>query len=279
MLVFSASFNYNADAQGFLKKLGKKAKEAAERATERAVERKVEQKTEEAVSGAIDEVTDTDNYKSDDSDDNAPEAKEAKPKAPVVSSKPVSGSSISVSAAAKGKRYPFEKGIIYQQTSAMGMEATPVVYFDKFGDWTATETNSEMKILGFSTKVHTREIVKGDEHWSIDFEKETAVHFSQKVVMNQLGVDVDAMTDDVMKSMKIEKIGEEEYLGYHCVKYKMTDTQNGINITALMHGNLTMWAEGEAMGIPTSTYITKIDLSTPPQDMFNVPSDIKVTER
>jgi hypothetical protein len=287
MIVISFLFvglNYNADAQ-FLKKLGKKAEEAAKRATEKAVEKKVEEKTEKAVSGAIDEITDTENYKAESSDSQKEQgstkpktAEPSKPKVPVIESKPVSSSSKSVSSNAKNKKYPFERGIIYQQTSAMGIETNSSIYFDKWGDWTASETQQEMKVFGMSVKTHTREIVKGDEHWNLDFEKKTGTHFLQSVAINQLGIDVDAMTDDIMRNMKIEKIGEEEYLGYRCIKYKVTDDKHGINLTTLMHGNLTMWAEGEAMGIPTSTYITKIDLSAPPKNMFEVPSDIKITD-
>ena len=81
-----------------------------------------------------------------------------------------------------------------------------------------------------------------------------------------------------MQSMKMTELGEEEYLGYRCKKYRVTDTENAINITYLMHGNLLMCSECEAMGIPTSTYITKIELSSPPKDMFEVPKDFEITD-
>lgn len=268
--------NHNSDAQ-FLNNLGKKAQEAAKRATERTVEKKVEEKTEEAVEGTIEEMSKPESNKTSESATETQKNTDNK-STPLVSSQPVSSSSISVTAAAKGKKYPFAKGIIYQHTSAMGIESDPVVYFDNWGDWTSTESVTEMSMFGMKVRTATREIVKGDDIWSIDLEKKTATHIKKSVAINQLGVDVDKITADVMKNMKIEKLGEEEYLGYRCIKYRITDTEHSIKMTALMFGNLAMQTEGEAMGVPTSTYITKIVLSTPPSEKFEIPSDITVKE-
>lgn len=69
------------------------------------------------------------------------------------------------------KKYPLEHGIIYQKVSAAGFETKPVIYFDKWGDWQATETSMNMEMMGVKAGVHSIDIVKGDEHWDINLEE------------------------------------------------------------------------------------------------------------
>ena len=276
----------SAEAQ-WMKKLGEKAGNAAKRGTEKAVEKKVEQKVEEkvgeAVEGVIDEITDPDNFKSSDdgdSDNNSTENQEqepAKPKAPPVECKPVSASSKSVPASAKDKKYPFEQGTIYQQSSAMGFETNPVIYFDKYGDWTAQETIMEMKVLWKKVKTHSREIVKGAEHWSLDIEEKKGTHYTDANIKDIYPL-ADVIAEDIAKDIKVEELGEVDYLGYRCTKQRITSAENQIDLTAVIYGNLSMQTEGTVMGIPVANYVTKIDLSTPPKNIFEVPSDIKITE-
>ena len=270
----------NVDAQ-FLKKLGQKAEEAAKRGTEKAVERKVEEKTEQAVEEIIDDITDPENYKSSDDNDNSntstQNAEPVKPKAPPVACNSVSASSKSVPATTKDKQYPFEHGTIYQQISAMGMETNPVIYFDKYGDWTSQETIMEMKVLWKNVKTHIRDITKGDDKWSLDFEQKTGTHskLSAVTALDPLAL---TMANDMVKDMKIEQLGEVDYLGYKCTKQRVTSAEYQIDLVTVTHGNMTMMAEGTTMGIPTSIYVTKVDLSSPQKNMFEVPSDFKITE-
>ena len=66
MLVFACAGQ--ADAQGWLKRLGKKAEEAAKRAVERKVENKVERETDDAMDGVLDGKKSKKSNESDDGD-------------------------------------------------------------------------------------------------------------------------------------------------------------------------------------------------------------------
>jgi len=238
----------------------------------KAVEKAVEKKIEE-------EVIDTTKFKSDN-DNTSTQKKDVeseKPKAPPVESKPASASSKSVPAIGKDKKYPFEQGMIYQQSSAMGIETEPVTYFDKYGDWTSQETIIEMKVLWQKVKTHMREITKENDHWSLDFEQKTGTHskLSASTPVDPIAI---TMANDIVKDMKIEDLGEVDYLGYRCTKQHITSVEYKIDIISITHGNLAMQVEGTVMGIPTTVYVTKIDLSTPPNNMFEIPKDFKITE-
>jgi len=176
------------------------------------------------------------------------------------------------------KKYPIEKGIIHQKISAAGFKTTPVIYFDKWGDWQATETSVEMEIMGVKGGSHSLDIVKGDEHWNIDLTEKKGRHYKLTAKINELGVDINTLTKGVMKEMKIEDLGTETYLGYKCKKLKVKNDKMKMNMTYLTYGNLMMKMDGEAMGIKTKMEVTKIETVTPPAEKFNVPKGIKMQE-
>ena len=57
--------------------------------------------------------------------------------APVVTSK----------SADKEKKLPFEHGSYVEEANMMGLNTKKTVYFDKWGEWTATEDKSEITIM------------------------------------------------------------------------------------------------------------------------------------
>ncbi len=179
----------------------------------------------------------------------------------------------------KGKKYPIEKGIIYQKTNDMGIESNPVIHFDKWGEWETTETTTSIEMMGIKESSTSLKIVKGEDNWEIDMDKKTGVHYNRAVVVNQMGVDMENLTTEIMGKMKLEKVGEEKYLGYPCVKFKMKNDEMKMDVEYLMYGNLMMKMTGKAMEIPTSIEVTKIEAVTPPAEKFEIPDGITITEQ
>ncbi len=181
--------------------------------------------------------------------------------------------------AKKGKKYPIEKGIVYQKSNVMGIESNPVIYFDKWGEWETTETTTTIEMLGMKESSTSLKIVKGDDNWEIDMDKKTGYHYNRPAVINQLGVDLENITADIMGKMKLEKVGEENFLGYPCVKYRMKNDEMKMDVEYLTYGNLMMKMSGKMMEIPTSIEVAKIEAVTPPADKFEIPAGVTITEQ
>lgn len=179
----------------------------------------------------------------------------------------------------KGKKYPIEKGIVYQKSDVMGIVSNPVIYFDKWGEWEATETTTSIEMMGIKESSTSLKIVKGEDNWEIDMDKKTGFHYNRAVMINQMGVDMENLTTEIMGKMKLEKVGEEKYLGYPCVKFKMKNDEMKMDVEYLMYGNLMMKMTGKAMEIPTSIEVTKIEAVTPPAEKFEIPAGITITEQ
>lgn len=175
------------------------------------------------------------------------------------------------------RKYPIEKGVVYQKTTAMGIKSEPVIFFDKWGEWEAVETTTTIKMLGISNTTSTRVITKGDDVWDIDLKKKTGTHYKRPTKLNDLGVDFENVTKEVLGEMEIEELGEETFLGYKCKKYRFT-SEKGMTADYLMYGNLMMKMKGDMMGIPMTSEVTRIEPGTPPADKFEVPKGVKITE-
>ena len=184
-----------------------------------------------------------------------------------------------VAQAKKGKKYPIEKGIVYQKSNVMGIESNPVIYFDKWGEWETTETTTTLEMFGMKESSTSLRIVKGDDNWEIDLDKKTGYHYNRPAVINQLGVDLENLTADIMGKMKLEKVGEENFLGYPCVKYSMKNDEMKMDVEYLTYGNLMMKMSGKMMEIPTSIEVAKIEAVTPPADKFEIPAGVTITEQ
>ena len=179
---------------------------------------------------------------------------------------------------AKAKKYPFEKGIIYQKTSAMGIESNPVVYFDKWGEWEATETVIEIEMMGQKMVDRQIEITKGKDYWKIDLEKKTGVHFNRPPAISPMGMDMEKISKEMLGEMNIELLGEETFMGYPCKKYRLKSDKNSLGMEYLLYGNLMMKMKGEAMGMPVTTEVTKIETVAPPADKFEIPEGVEIVD-
>ena len=176
--------------------------------------------------------------------------------------------------AVSDKKLPFERGSYVQVTKAMGMEIESTVYFDKWGDWTATETKLEI-IQGYPS--HNLEIIKGKTHWKIDLMEKTgtqydAAEFSTGMAA-ALGV---AMAGNMAKGVEIEELGTEDHLGYTCKKVRVKYKDMDMDVTTLTYDNLTMKMTGSMGKLEMFSEILSIDLSAPPASIFEVPEDIAI---
>ena len=176
------------------------------------------------------------------------------------------------------KKLPFERGSYVEVSNALGMEVKKTVYFDHWGDWTATEDKSEMTIMGYTSKTHKLEIVKGATHWDIDLIEKTGRTYELNIPAGMAAALGAALGGEMMKGMEITDLGEEDYLGYTCKKSKVKYTEMNMEVTTLSYGNLTMKMEGNMGGMNTSSYIASIDLSAPPASIFEIPEGIEIVK-
>jgi len=173
------------------------------------------------------------------------------------------------------KKLPFKHGSYVEVSKAMGMELSKTVYFDKWGDWKATEDKSEMTIMGHTIKTHKLEIVKGNTHWDIDLIEKTGRRYEGFTLPAGVAAAIGAAVGGkMMEGMEIKELGEEEYLGYKCKKTQVKYTQMDMEVTTLAHGNLTMKTDGNMGQMKISNKIVSIDLSAPPASIFEVPEGI-----
>ena len=175
------------------------------------------------------------------------------------------------------KKLPFERGSYVEVTNTMGMELKKTVYFDRWGDWTASEDKSEMTIMGQTIKTHKLEIVKGKTHWNLDLIEKTGTTYELNFEAPGMATAIAAAIGGQMaEGIEMKELGEESYLGYTCKKMWIKYTQMQMEATILSYGNLTLKMEGNMGGLKVSTVVTSIDLSAPPASMFEVPDDVVV---
>lgn len=143
--------------------------------------------------------------------------------------------------AGKGK-YALKSGIVEYKTKVMGMDATQLTFFDDYGGREATDMT--MEFMG--NKIHTITITKDGYYYTIDPQQKTGKKVP--VSMKQGEIDFENLTDRIQQEMKIKKVGEETFLGKHCIRYSIE------NEALKMKGYYLVWN-----GIPLKT---DVDLST-----------------
>jgi len=177
------------------------------------------------------------------------------------------------------KKLPFERGSYVQETNMMGMNTKNTVWFDKWGDWTATEHKTEMTIMGQTHKTDKLEIVKGSTHWDLDLVAKTGTTYESPVLPSGMAAALAAAAGGkLMEGMEIKELGDENYLGYKCKKTQVKYTPMQMDVTTLSYGNLSMKMEGKMGKTDISMMVTSIDLSAPPASVFEVPDGVTVTK-
>ncbi len=185
-------------------------------------------------------------------------------------------------AAETAKLFPVEHGTIRQQMEAMGMKTTPTVYFDKWGEWQATESYSDMTMMGQKVVLdNSIEITKGSDHWKIDLEKMTGVKTTQSF-KNAMGFDPDQFTDEMKKElaandMKVDQQADTTIMGHTCKKFHVTSQRLGMDVHYAAWGNIIMKMWGTTMQMPMKLEVLSIDASAPPASKFEVPEGVTIT--
>jgi hypothetical protein len=175
------------------------------------------------------------------------------------------------------RKIPFRRGSYVQVTKAMGMEMKTTIYFDNWGDWTATEDKSEMQMFGMTIKTDKIKIVKGNTHWDIDLIEKTGTQYEglnlPPAAAAALGA---ALGAQMMEGVEIEELGTETYLGFACKKTRTKYKDMDMDVTTLTYGNLTMKTEGKMGGLELYTAITEISENAPPKSKFEVPAGVAI---
>jgi len=175
------------------------------------------------------------------------------------------------------RKLPFKHGSYVQVSKAMGMEVKNTVYFDKWGDWTATENKSEMKIFGQTIKTDKIEIVKGNTHWDIDLIEKTGRQYEGLVLPPEVAAALGtALGGAMMEGAEVEEFGTEKYLGFDCKKTRTKHKDMQMDVTTWTYGNLTMKTEGKMGGMEIYTAIIEVNESAPPASIFEVPAGIEI---
>ena len=178
------------------------------------------------------------------------------------------------------KKLPFERGSYVEESNMMGIDMKKTVYFDHWGDWTATEQTTEMVMMGQTHKTDKLEIVKGNTHWDLDLVKRTGTTYESVVLPSGMAAAVGAAVGGkMMEGIEIKDLGEEDYLGYKCKKTQVKYAKMEMDVTTLAYGNLSMKMEGKMGKMDMSTKVVSIDLSAPPASIFEVPADITIEKQ
>jgi hypothetical protein len=177
------------------------------------------------------------------------------------------------------KKLPFERGSYVEVSVAMGMEIKRTIYFDKWGEWTATEHKMEMSMMGYTHVSHEIEIIKGNTHWKLDMVKKTGQQWeADGFTGDEMAASIEAakVAGQMAKDMKIEELGTVEHLGYVCKKTHVIYEKMNMDATTVAYENLTMKMVGKVNGMEVKNEIISIDLTPPPASIFEVPEGFEI---
>jgi len=176
---------------------------------------------------------------------------------------------------ARDKKLPFERGSYVEEQEAMGIGMNRTVYFDKWGDWKATEEKSELSFGNYVHKTHKMEITKGNQHWQLDLIERTGTYYEMKVYDSGMGAAIAAaLSGKVTEGMEIKDLGEEVYLGYKCKKIKVIYPAMNMEGTMLTYENMNMQMDIKMGIMDVNSKVISIDLNAPPASVFEIPEDI-----
>ena len=116
----------------------------------------------------------------------------------------------------KGK-YAIKSGIVEYTAKVMGFEAKMTTWFDDYGGKEATETAIEM----MGQKSITMSVTK--DGWVYNFDPVAKTGTKIALSSKKDNIDFENLTEDFMKEMKIEKVGNEDCNGKPCVKYSINN--------------------------------------------------------
>jgi hypothetical protein len=176
--------------------------------------------------------------------------------------------------ATKGK-YGIKSGIVEYKTQMMGMDMIQTLSFDDYGKKEITDM--EMEMMG--TKIHSVTLRKDGFIYTYDLVKKTGTKTAALDLSSQ-NIDFENLSEELVKDMNLKKEGTEDFLGKTCEKISIDYTK------MQMKGTYLVW-KGIALKMNSGLGATKMDLTaqkleenpTFPADKFEVPADVKITEK
>ena len=156
-----------------------------------------------------------------------------------------------------------------------------VTWFDDYGAKECSETKSEMKLFGVKISQHNRNLTKDGYSYSLDLTKKTGTKMKIEGLPEDMKMSFAAMSAAMKDSITVKELGEEDVIGKKCRKIEVTMKDGGSMGTFWLWKNITLKMENrdKNTGAAFAFTATKAEeLSSVPQDLFDIPSDIKITE-
>ena len=184
--------------------------------------------------------------------------------------------STAAKAPVSGGRYKMKSGMLEQTLTTMMMTQHVTIYFDDYGNKQSKETKSDMGMDNLS-------ITKDGFVYDIDLIKKIGKKIKIPSTGDVKNINYSQLSEDMMKQMKITKLGTEDVLGKTCDKYSIDDAAMKMKVTNWVWNGIPLKSESEmtamGMGIKTTIITTKIDENAAvPADKFEIPAGIKLTD-
>ncbi len=171
--------------------------------------------------------------------------------------------------------YKMKSGIIEQTMTEMGMTSNITTWFDDYGNKRATETKTDMGMV----KMDKMNLVKEGYDYSFDVIKKTGTKTKIPAMGDNKNINFNNLSDEMMKQMKISKLGTEVVMGKTCDKYSMDDATMKTKSTFCVWNGIPMKTEMEVMGMKVTTITNKLEENASvPADKFEIPADVKITD-
>ena len=156
-----------------------------------------------------------------------------------------------------------------------------VTYFDDYGAKECSETKTEMKLFGVKISQHNRTLTKDGYSYNLDLTKKTGTKMKLEGLGEDMKMSFAAMSAAMKDSITVKELGEEDVIGKKCRKIEVTMKDGGSMGTFWLWKNITLKMENKdkKTGAAFAFTATKVEeLSSVPNDLFEIPSDIKITE-
>jgi hypothetical protein len=173
----------------------------------------------------------------------------------------------------KGK-YAIKSGIVEYKTQMMGMDMKQVLTFDEYGKKEITEMIAEM----MGVKIHTVTLNKDGFVYNYDLEKKTGT--KSVSYQSSSNIDFENLSEEMVKDMNLKKEGTEEFLGKTCEKMSVDYTKMKLKGTYLVYKGIALKMDAD-MGTMKMNLVGEKFIENPeiPASKFEVPADIKITEK
>ena len=171
----------------------------------------------------------------------------------------------------KGK-YTLKSGVVEYKTTVMGMEAKQTLSFDDYGAKELTSVSIEM--MGYKSTSYT--LNRDGYVYSYDLEKKTGTKMK---AVPQANIDFANLTDDIVKEMKINKEGEESFLGKTCTKFSIDNDKLSMKGSYLVWNGIPLKTDVDMGQMKMVLEAIKLDENASiPATTFDVPADVKFTD-